>query len=100
MPSVQEIQTDDIGLAAIRFGADLRSLLQTSNGSKLLELCDEAGAQIARTFTHEDFAHMICSSRETVSRLLAILNRRRIICVTPNNILISDRAALQKLAAG
>ena len=81
-----------------------RSLLlpQTANAKLarlLLELCDEAGAQIARTFTHEDLAHMICSSRETVTRLLAALIRRQIIRVTPDSIVISDRLALQKLAA-
>jgi len=88
-----------------------RSLLlpQTANAKLarlLLELCEEAGTtrsrtlQIARNFTHEDLAHMICSSRETVTRLLSALNRRQTIRVTPDSILIFDRAALQKLAAG
>jgi CRP/FNR family cyclic AMP-dependent transcriptional regulator len=88
-----------------------RSLLlpQTANAKLarlLLEWCEEAGAnksrtiQIARTFTQEEIAHMICSSRETVTRLLASLNRRQVIRVTPDSIVICDRAALQKIAVG
>lgn len=82
-------------------------LLPQTAGAKLarllLEWCEESGSpklQIARSFTHEDLAHMICSTRETVTRLLAALNRRRIIRMTPDSILVYDRAALQKLAAG
>ena len=72
----------------------------------LLEWCEESRAkgssplQIARTFTHEDLARMICSSRETVTRLLAGLNRRRILRMTPDSFLIVDHAALQKIAVG
>lgn len=82
----------------------VRSLLlpQTANArlAKLLLEWSEHTPQITKTFTHEEIAHMICSSRETVTRLLVSLNRRRIIRVTPDSILISDRAALQKIAAG
>jgi len=81
-----------------------RSLLlpQTASAklAKLLLEWSEHAPHITKSFTHEDLAHMICSSRETVTRLLASLNRRRIIRVTPDNILISDRAALQKIAVG
>jgi len=72
----------------------------------LLEWYEESGAnksgmtQITRTFTHEELAHMICSSRETVTRLLGSLNRRRIVRVTPDSILICDHGALQKIAVG
>jgi CRP/FNR family transcriptional regulator len=80
-------------------------LLQTANAKLarlLLDWSEESGAtlQIARTFTQEEIAQMICSSRETVTRLLADLNRRRIIRTTTDSIVISDRAALQKLATG
>jgi len=86
-----------------------RSLLlpQTANAKLarlLLEWCEQAGTDkslgvsITRSFTHEEIAHMICSSRETVTRLLASLNRRRITRVTPDSILICDREALQKIA--
>jgi CRP/FNR family transcriptional regulator len=85
-----------------------RSLLlpQSANAKLarlLLEWCDQQGPnklRITRSFTHEEIAHMICSSRETVTRLLASLNRRRIIGVTPDSILISDHGALQKIAVG
>ena len=53
---------------------------------------------ITKTFTHEEIAQMICSSRETVTRLLARLNGRRIIRVTSDSIMICDNAALQKIA--
>jgi len=71
----------------------------------LLEWCEHAGkngshaVSIARSFTHEEIAHMICSSRETVTRLLANLNRRQIVRMTPDSIMICDRGALQKLSA-
>jgi len=88
-----------------------RSLLlpQTANArlaNLLLEWSEQYGTNksqalhITNSFTHEEIAHMICSSRETVTRLLASLSRRRIIRITPGSILISDRAALQKIAAG
>jgi CRP/FNR family transcriptional regulator len=68
--------------------------------AKLLLEWSEDAPQITKSFTHEEIAQMICSSRETVTRLLANLNRRRIIGVTSDSILISDRAALQKIAVG
>jgi CRP/FNR family transcriptional regulator len=88
-----------------------RSLLlpQSANAKLarlLLEWCEEAGTnksrtiRIPRSFTQEQIAHMICSSRETVTRLLAGLNRRRVIRVTPDSIEVCDRAALQKTAVG
>ena len=88
-----------------------RSLLlpQSANAKLarlLLEWCEQSGTsnspvgQINRRFTHEEIAHMICSSRETVTRLMASLNRRRIIGVTPDSILISDHEELQKIAIG
>lgn len=88
-----------------------RSLLlpQTANAKLarlLLDWCEQSGTNesdavsITRSLTHEQIAHMIGSSRETVTRLLTSLNRRRIIHVTPDSILISDRTALQKIAVG
>lgn len=77
-------------------------LPQTANArlAKLLLEWSEHSPQITKCFTHEEIAHMICSSRETVTRVLATLNRRRIIRVTADSILISDSAALQKIAVG
>ncbi len=73
--------------------------------ARLLLDCSEQSdnshsATISRSFTHEEFAQMICSSRETVTRLLAKLNKRQVIRITSNSIFICDRAALQSIAAG
>ena len=57
-------------------------------------------SRIARVFTQEELAQMICSSRETVTRLLATLTRQQVIRLTPDSILIRDRAALEKVALG
>lgn len=80
--------------------ARLLLLPQTANArlAKLLLEWSEHAPQITKSFTHEEIAHMICSSRETVTRMLASLNKRRIISVKSDGILISDRAALQKIA--
>jgi len=69
-------------------------LLEWSNGAA------EAShaAELDRRFTHEEIAQMICCSRETVTRLLATLSRQRVIRITPDSIVIVDRAALEKIA--
>ena len=54
--------------------------------------------RIDKVFTHEQIAQMICSSRETVTRLLATLSQRKIIQVTADSILISDREGLEQIA--
>ncbi len=72
----------------------------------LLEWCDGSGlngspaVRIDRVFTQEEISQMICSSRETVSRLLASLGRRRIIRITPDSLLITDRSALEAMTSG
>jgi len=90
-----------------------RELAELTNRARSLVLPQTAAAKLARlllelsnedsldkVFTHEDFAQMICSSRETVTRLLANLNKRQIIRVTSDSILTCDRAALQSIAVG
>ena len=82
--------------------ARTRSLLlpQTASArlAKLLLEWARHSVHIDRVFTHEEIAQMICSSRETVTRLLASLSRRKIIEVTSDSILIRDHTALQKIA--
>ena len=56
--------------------------------------------QLDKILTHEQIAQMICSSRETVTRLLAMLSRQNVICVASDIIVINDRLALEKLACG
>lgn len=81
-------------------------LPQTVNGrlaKLLLELSKVNGSdatRVDRVFTHEEMAQMICTSRETVTRLLASLSRGSVIRITSNSILISDRLALEKVALG
>jgi CRP/FNR family transcriptional regulator, cyclic AMP receptor protein len=55
---------------------------------------------VARIFTHEEVAQMICSSRETVTRLLASMSRRNVVQITADSILIRDCAALKTMARG
>jgi CRP/FNR family transcriptional regulator len=70
----------------------------------LLEWCEQYGehkaliVQIEKNFTQEEIAQMICSSRETVTRLLSNLSRRQILQITSDSILIYDRQALQTMA--
>jgi CRP/FNR family transcriptional regulator len=85
-----------------------RSLLlpQTASGRLarlLLEWCNGTNGNNAhairldKVFTHEEIAQMICSSRETVTRLLAIFSRRRLIDITADSILINQREALEQM---
>ncbi|HKP80739.1 MAG TPA: Crp/Fnr family transcriptional regulator [Pyrinomonadaceae bacterium] len=80
--------------------AKLLLLPQTVSGrlAKLLLNWSNGNGSVDRIFTHEELAQMICSSRETVTRLLAILNRQQVIRVTSDSILICDRTALEKLS--
>jgi len=91
-----------------------RDLAELTNRARSLVLPQTAGARLAalllelskddglleKVFTHEEFAQMICTSRETVTRLLANLDQRQIIRVRSGILLICDRAALQTIAAG
>ena len=79
-----------------------RSLLlpQTASAKLAKFLLDwtQQTNQVTRSLTHEQIAHIICASRETVTRLLTNLDKRQIIRVTSASIQICDRAALQKIA--
>lgn len=83
--------------------AKLLLLPQTVSGRLarlLLEWSKENASTTVRldkVFTHEEIAQMICTSRETVTRLLSSLSRQRVIRITSDSILICDRAALEKL---
>ena len=54
--------------------------------------------RLERVYTHEEIAQLICSSRETVSRLLALLSRQQVIRVQSDSILIRDRPSLERIA--
>jgi CRP/FNR family transcriptional regulator len=57
-----------------------------------------SGVRIDRVFTQEEIAQMICTSRETVTRLFASLSRRQIIHISSDSLLIRDRVALEEMA--
>jgi CRP/FNR family cyclic AMP-dependent transcriptional regulator len=70
----------------------------------LVNWCDDLGQRtphgirIDLRLTHEEMAQMICSSRETVTRLLSDLKQQRILSLPNNAILIRNRQALEALA--
>lgn len=87
----------------------VRSLLlsQSSEGKLarlLLEWCDDfgqltsQGVRINHGLTQEEIAQMICASRETVSRLLTQMKRKRIVEFNGNGIFVRDRGRLELLA--
>jgi len=74
--------------------AKLVLLPQTVSGRLAKLLLDGA---LDRFLTHEQMAQMICTSRETVTRLLATLSKQQVIRVTSDSILILDRLALEQI---
>jgi CRP/FNR family transcriptional regulator len=69
-------------------------LPQTVSGRLARLLLDGA---LDKFLTHEQMAQMICTSRETVTRLLATLSKQQVIRVTSDSILILDRLALEQI---
>jgi CRP/FNR family transcriptional regulator, cyclic AMP receptor protein len=58
----------------------------------------DAETRIKSSMTHEELAQRIGSSRETVSRLLSDLRKKRLIRLDGPTLVIRDRTALQALA--
>jgi CRP/FNR family cyclic AMP-dependent transcriptional regulator len=58
---------------------------------------DDGHARATLTLTHEEIAGMVGTSRETVSRLFAEFKRKRLVEVYGSNLVIANRAGLQKL---
>ena len=56
------------------------------------------GTELDICLTHEELAQMICSSRETVTRLLTDLKQQEILHIANNRIVIRNRKALQMMA--
>ena len=86
-----------------------RSLLLSKSAAEklarlLLHWCDlfgEAtpkGIRLNHGLTQEEIAQMICSSRETVSRLLAELKREQIVHSNRTGIFVSNRPRLELAA--
>jgi CRP-like cAMP-binding protein len=65
--------------------------------ANLLLECSRESTRIEKVFTQEEIAQMICSSRETVTRLLTMLRKRNIIQITSDSVVIRDRRALENM---
>ena len=82
--------------------------LSQSAAEKLARLmvrwCDQngkrtnQGIQLASGLTHEEIAQMICTSRETVTRLLNDFKRQHLVSLVGTTIFIRNRKALEALA--
>jgi CRP/FNR family transcriptional regulator, cyclic AMP receptor protein len=80
-------------------------LLSDSAAEKLARLlekwCDDhgqttpLGIRIAAGLTHAEIAEMICTSRETVTRLLGELKRKQIVSLMNSAIFVRNRKALE-----
>jgi CRP/FNR family transcriptional regulator len=86
---------------------DIHDLVLTrSSAGKLARLLlsqskhkEDAGeARVHFSMTHEEMAQRIGASRETVTRLLSNLKRRRLIRADGSTLVIPDRTALEALA--
>jgi CRP/FNR family transcriptional regulator len=69
----------------------------------LLKWCEEGdevpeGIRVSPGLTQEEIAHMICASRETVTRLFAEFKRKQMVSLADNAIFVRDRKALESLA--
>jgi CRP/FNR family cyclic AMP-dependent transcriptional regulator len=87
---------------------EIRSLgLSHSTGEKvaklLLDWCDANGEETPKgvrlkvLLTHEEIAQMVGTTRETITRLLSDLKRRKIIDITGSTVMISNRGALESM---
>lgn len=82
--------------------------LSQSAAEKLARLmvrwCDQhgkrtsEGIKLVTGLTHEEIAQMICTSRETVTRLLGDFKRQHLVSLVGNTIFIRNRKALEALA--
>lgn len=86
-----------------------RSLLLSQSAAEklarlLLKWCDDLGKptpqgiRLNHGLTQEEIAQMICTSRETVSRLLTGLRRKQIVRLNGTGIFVRNRAALELVA--
>jgi CRP/FNR family transcriptional regulator, cyclic AMP receptor protein len=70
----------------------------------LVKWCDEhgkwtpEGVRVGFSLTHEELAQMICTSRETVTRVLSELKRKHIVTLADDGILVRNRKALEAVA--
>jgi CRP/FNR family transcriptional regulator, cyclic AMP receptor protein len=84
----------DLVLTRSSAGKLARLLLSNSPA----QLAPEAESRIRSSMTHEEMAQRIGASRETVTRLLSGLKKKRLIRLEGSTLVIRDRTALQALA--
>jgi CRP/FNR family transcriptional regulator len=73
-----------------------RVLLEwAANGEQTKE-----GLRVKLAMTHEEIAQMIGTSRETVTRILTEFRTKRLAVIKGANLLISNRAGLERLITG
>ena len=100
---------DTLGNELSEMFEHLRSLLLSQSAAEklarlLLKWCDEhgelgsEGVRVNSGLTHEEIAQMICTSRETVTRLFAELRRNHIVGFADNAMHVRNRKALESLA--
>ena len=86
---------------------DIHDLVLTkSSAGKLARLLlsradptdDDSEARLSSSMTHEEMAQRIGASRETVTRLITNLKKKRLIRTDGTVLVIRDRAALEALA--
>lgn len=89
---------------------EIRSLgLCQSTGEKLAKLLldwseqdghtSQKGIRLNVLLTHEEIAQMVGTTRETITRLLSDLKKRKIIQIKGSTVIIPDRDALRKLVS-
>jgi CRP/FNR family transcriptional regulator, cyclic AMP receptor protein len=83
----------DLMLSKTSAGKLARLLLSQSPLTDL----DFREARISSTMTHEEMAHRIGASRETVTRLLTALKKKHLIRQDGSTLVIRDRTALEAL---
>jgi CRP/FNR family transcriptional regulator, cyclic AMP receptor protein len=84
----------DLVLTRSSAGKLAKLLLSQSNAKKPVS----GELRVNSSMTHEEMAQRIGSSRETVTRLLSDLRRKRLIRLDGPSLVIHDRDALEKLA--
>jgi CRP/FNR family cyclic AMP-dependent transcriptional regulator len=89
---------------------EIRSLgLSQTTGEKLAKLildwCDQNGDETPKgvrlkvLLTHEEIAQMIGTTRETVTRLLSDMKRRKILDVKGSTVIVQEKAQLQDMVS-
>jgi CRP/FNR family transcriptional regulator, cyclic AMP receptor protein len=88
----------DLVLTRSSAGKLARLLLSQSSRQETHRPEIQAEARVQSVMTHEEMAQRIGASRETVTRLLSHLRKKRLIRVDGANLIIHDRSALEALA--